>query len=294
MSTINTTLHRFNFDTRNPAEKAAWEALRSSLKDGPRKMESHGGGSHYPTFKGEYRDAQSVAVTLETGHLFDNQWNTGADCEALPNCRVFDFAFDYNPSGNPYLKRGHWIEQTDAMRELRRDTMSCGYCGKQEHAQKNHVFCPHCLGSEYLTEKELGLLRMLPVSESFDKRSSELSEAELAHLVPLWRDAQINGNTERDKSRIAKARADVAKEYERVVRKATIERDGKTWLMDRGINTANIIFYNHSGRWSWGWRTKVNTALLPDVSAKLAGFPFHIDIECADGTRVSLGARHGV
>lgn len=288
MSTIKTTLHRFTFDIRKPEDKAKWEALRASLAGGPREMESHGGGSHYPTFKGAYRDAQSVEVSLETAHLFDNQWNTGADCEALPNYRVFDFAFDYKPNGNSWCKRGHWLEQTDEMREMRRNTMACGYCGKQEPAQNGYVFCPHCLGSEYLTEKELGLLRMLPVAESFTKRRIELSEVERAHLLPLWRDAQINGNTARDKARIAKARADVAREYANAVSKATIERDGKTWIMDHGINTGNVIFYSHTGRWCWGWRTKVSESLLAGVRASLAGFPFPIDIECADGSRIAL------
>lgn len=277
MNTIKTRLHSFRFDLLVPAEKSAWLALRESLSKGPREMESHGGGSHC------YNElpAGGAVVELETAHIFDNQWNTAASSPTKPNHRIFDFAFDYKPNGNADIRRGHYLEQTAEMQEIRRNIFACGYCGKQEPAQKGYVFCPHCMGSEHLTEKDLRLTRMLPAGESFNGNRPELSESEKAHLLPIWRDAQINGGNARDKARIAKARESVAKDYESAIRKATMERDGKTWLMDRGINTANIIYYSHTGRWSWGWREKVSATLLPDVMEKLKDFPFPFDIEKA-------------
>lgn len=270
---LKTFIHTFYFDTRVPAEKKAWLDLQVQLKDGPREMESHGGGSHWTNDIG----AERAEIWLETSHLFDNQWDVTVDSPSVPNRRVFDFAFDYLPN-NRYIKRGHWLEQTAAMRAIRSNTMACGYCGKQEPAQKAYAFCPHCIGSEYTTEKDLHRTRMLQVGQSFGAQRAELSEAEKAHLLPLWKDAQINGNTERDKKRIAAKRESVARDYKNAIAKATIERDGLTWLMDRGANTENIIFYSPTGRWSWGWRTKVSASLLADVQKTLDGFPFPVDI----------------
>jgi hypothetical protein len=172
------------------------------------------------------------------------------------------------------------------MREIRRNTNGCGYCGKQEPAAKGNVFCPHCIGSEYLKSNELHLLRMRPVNETGDR--AKLTPAEHAHLLPIYKDAQLHGNTERDKKRIAKARADVLADYEKTTRNAKTERDGFIWCMDHGIKTDNLIFYNHTGRFCFGWRGDgVDKELESQILDAISGFPFAYDIKTADGRTLS-------
>lgn len=280
--TIKTTLHAYRFDVRNPDEKAAYADLKAKLKAmGLECFETHGGGSHYlPALDG-------IEIELETAHLFNNQWNT-APIEGVSDkgLRVFDWAQDFESSiGAPRgIKRGHWLEQTPEMQEIRRNTDTCGYCGKQEPAAKGYVFCPHCLGSEYLKASDLHLTRMLPVDKSgVSAKRAPLTEAERDHLLPLYREAQLHGNTDRDKTRIAKRRADVESKYRQSVDNATRERAGMLWLMDRGIKTDNAIYYSHTRKFSFGWRQPIDSEMLSDLLDVISEFPFAYEIKTADG-----------
>lgn len=190
---MHTVFHAYWFDTSKPEDKAAYAELAEKLKDWPHRMKSWGEGSHYlPALNGK-------TVELETAFLFDNQWNT-APIEGLSDkgLRVFDWAEDAIPSferGSRFIKRGHWLEQTPDMREARRNTMKCGYCGKQEPAAKGYVFCPHCIDSEYLKESDLAMTRMRPIDESGIRSAPvELTAAERKHLLPLFREAQLHGS----------------------------------------------------------------------------------------------------
>lgn len=282
MNTIKTVIRAYRFDIRNKEEKAAWLALRDSLKaQGLRLMESHGGASHW------LNGYDGVSVDLETAHLFDNQWNTAPiPGKSETGLRVFDWALDYKPNGSPDIKRGHYLEQTEEMRQVRADRIACGYCGKQAPASSGLKFCPHCIGSEYLKSSDLHLTRMRGVT--FAGSRAPLTPEELAERLPLCRDAQINGNTERDKKRIAAKRADIESKYRKAVDNATTERDGFTWLMDRGINTADVIYYSHTGRFGFGWRGQgVDAELLSPLLDVISEFPFPYDITCADGRKLS-------
>jgi hypothetical protein len=278
---MKTTIHTYRFDTHKPEERAAYDTLRAQLKTQARCMESHGGGMHYrPELDGKF-------IELETAHLFDNQWNTapipGISDKGL---RVFDWAQDYQPYGNPNIKQGHYLDITDEMRAIRDNTAKCGYCGAQEPVGA-HVFCPHCLDSEYLTEKDLPLTRMRPVSTPFGAEIPTLSDAERAALMPKFQDAQLHGSTERGKARIAKARADVIAKCNKETRAAITERDGFLWFMDRGIRTDNLIFYSHTGRFCFGWRQPCDAALVSALLDIVSEFPFSYDIKCADGRTLS-------
>lgn len=273
---MKTTLHVYRFDTRKPDESTAWAELRAQLKaTHPHCMESHGGALHY-------QPAHAGAVTLETAPLFENQWNA-----ILPDgkgYRVFDWALDYNPHGDPKIKQGHYLVQTEEMREIRRNTAACGYCGAQEPAQKGYVFCPHCIGSEYLKASELHLTRMRPVDTPFSENRAPLSDAERAHLLPLYRDAQLQGNTARDRARVAKARAGIVSKRDNAIRNATMEHDGFAWLMDHGIKTDNVIFYSHAGRFCFGWRANgCDAELVSAILDCISEFPFPYEVKCADG-----------
>src|SRR5215472_14446345 len=138
-NTLQTIFHAYRFDLDNATERTAWEALKAKLTaEGLEVFETWGGkGSHYqPELDGRI-------LELETAHLFDNQWNTAPiEGHTDKGLRVFDWAKDYPIDFSPNIARGHWLEQTAEMREVRRNTVGCGYCGRQEPAAKGYVFCP--------------------------------------------------------------------------------------------------------------------------------------------------------
>lgn len=273
--TLSTILHAYQFDVTKPAEKAAYTELKHKLATlGLKCFETHGGGSHYcPDLAGP--------VELETRHLFDNQWNTAPIARATSKgaaekgARVFDWAQDSryafaNATSN--IKRGHWLEQTPAMREARRNTVKCGYCGHQEAAQKGAVFCSHCMDSEYLTEADAlkGAVRMVAI-DAGRTDWQPMTEAEAAHYLPQYREAQTQGSTARGKARLAKARADVAAEYAKAIDNAEAKRAGAEWIMDNCPGMlANYIYYTHTATHCFGWRKP----LADHDRAALAGFPF--------------------
>lgn len=280
--TIETVLHSYCIYTNTPEGKAEYAELRERLAGHPHPMVSWGGSSHYLS------GLDGRTVQLETRHLFDNQWNTapieGASDKGL---RVFDWAEDARVGDFPkHIRRGHYLDQTPAMRELRRNTHKCGYCGKQEPAAKGYVFCPHCLDSEYLTEKDLPLTRMVPVCDGH-KDSKPLTKAESEHLLPLFRAAKIHGTTERGIARLAAERIKVNAHHDKVVKNAKTERDGLLWLMDRGMRTDNVLFYSHTGRFGFGWRQPVDAAVLSELMNAICEFPFAYDIKTADGRTLS-------
>lgn len=280
---MKTIIHAYSFDVGTAQGAADYKALCEKLTaKGLKCFETWGGGAgHYTPFAAH----DGETVTLETQHLFDNQWNTAPFAGSDKGWRVFDWAQDYLP--NRSIKRGHWLDQTEEMAEVRRNTCKCGYCGKQEPAAKGFVFCPHCLDSEYLKETDLHLLRMLPVSGP-DKRSP-LTAAERGHLLPLYRQAQIHGSTERGKARIAKAREDIETSYTATVENATAERDAKRWIVENcPAMLANYIYYSHTRQHCFGWRgdglgAEQASALLDVIS----DFPFPYTIKCADGRQLT-------
>lgn len=278
---LKTTIHEYHFNTKIPAEAQAWAELKEKLKDHPHCMESHGGAMHYQPA------LDYVELTLEIESLFENQWNTAPVQSSKTGLRVFDWALDYNPYGNPHIKQGHYLDQTPEMREVRRNTVKCRYCGKQEPAQKGYVFCPHCTDSEYLKSKDLRLTRMLPVD--YVGEIAPLSQAELDHLLPIYREAQLHGSTDRGRARRAKAYADMAKDYDNAIRDATNKRDGMKWLLDRGVNTSNVIYYNHTQIFSFGWRQPIDGETLSGLLDIISEFPCAYELKCADGRTLTGG-----
>lgn len=268
---MKTIIHAYIFDTRTEEGKADYVALCERMKNaGIKCFETHGGASHWmPAINGK-------ELALDVKHVFDNQWNTEPLEEGKSGLRVFDWAQDYRPNGSATIKRGHYLDITEEIRALRKDRHACGYCGFQCSAKDATPFCPRCIGSEYLKVSDLPLTRMKPINAG--SKRANLTEQELAERLPLYKAAQMFGNTERDKTRIAKRRADILKKRDSVIKNANTEFDGLTWLMDRGI-TADPIYYSHTGRFCFGWRAPVDTALIDDLRESLKDFPFPFDIK---------------
>jgi hypothetical protein len=275
---INTVYHSYYFDISKKAEKAAYMALCATLKSkGLKCFETWGRGSHYN------RGLDGKVLTLETMCLFENQWNTAPPEGAKRGLRVFDWAQDYHSreiGTNPSIKRGHWLEQTAEMREIRANVYKCGYCGAHEPAQKGYVFCPHCIGSAHLTEEILHLTRMQAVSDT--RSRAALTDAERANLLPQYVAAQTKRNTERAKAERAKIYSD----FEKVMEKAHIERDGFVWLLDKGVNLENCIYYGHVNKFSFGWRSPLSDDVKGALLDLLVEFPFTYEIKCANGQTI--------
>ena len=276
---MKTKIFSYRFDLRNADEKAAYAAFVTERKAaGSSVFRTWGGkGSHWLAWAVGGRD-----ITLETNHVFDNQWST-APIEGVSTSgyRVFDWAEDYPIDFDKRIKRGHYLVITDEMREVRCSTVACGYCGKQEPAEKGYTFCPHCLGSAYLGEDSLHLTRMQSVASKNDR--APLSDAEKAYLLPVWKDAQLKGNRERSVKAAQKRRAEAEEKYKKAIARAAAEHSGMIWLCDNGINPDNVIYYDHTDVFSFGWRKPIDASLVPDLLAVLADFPATYEIKCADG-----------
>ena len=282
---MQTTVHAYRFDLKKPEDAAAYAELSERLKKGPSRMKSHGGERTHDSI-GQQFDGK--VVELETDFLFENQWNTVPAEGSKNGYRLFDWAEDalYYSTGAPNknTRQGYWLEQTPEMREIRRNTNVCGYCGKYQPAANGAVFCDKCIDSPYLRVENLPLLRLRAVDERW-KESPALTEAESAYLMPLYRSAQLNGSTERGKARLAKIRSDVEKKFKRETANAKMEHDGFIWLCDHGLTGLldNCIFYSHSENFCFGWRNPVDDEAKSAILNVISEFPYPYEIKCADG-----------
>ena len=219
------------------------------------------------------RHVDGSEVTLDTGpddrNLFDNQWNA----EPIPGDktekgrRLFDWAIEVHlPLRRPLAFAARSLPGANA-----EDARAAA------QYQRLRLLWPQGSGRagsssvRSASDPNISRSRMPPLTRMHAvdsrERRAPLTPAERAHLLPLYVQAQTYGNTERDKARIAKARADLAAKFETVTRNATIERDGFTWLMDHGIKTDNVIYYSHTGRFGFGWREPLG----PDSVGRPAG-----------------------
>jgi hypothetical protein len=283
---MKTILHAYHFNTSKHDEARAYDEMCAALT--AQGLECF--ATHAPMFgkDGHYLPKLAGEIELETKHLFNNQWNT-------PTHRVFDWAEDIYP--NRYIKAGHWLEQTDEMRAIRANTATCGYCGHQEPVGQ-HQFCPKCIGSEYLKPTELHLLRMLPVDAgSFPKRAP-LTDEEARKLTPRYEHAQGLGVQVRDLEKMSKRRQRIADlvpnaqaKGTKLVNDAVIETAALTWLMDHGYRDIdNVIYYTHTGKFGFGWRTPLDAAEVSALLDIITEFPYLYEIKAADGRKLTRDA----
>lgn len=275
MDTITTTLHAYYFDISDLNEREQYEALVARLEAQGMKCTEFlalPSSSSYCRYV-EHLDGKEVQ--LETRHLFDNQWNTAC------GLRVFDWVQGIYPNKN--IKSGHYLVQTDEMRELRRNTHGCGYCGHQERAERGSVFCTACLGSGYLKSGDLHLLRMVSVEQDRPERP-ELTEAERAHLMPLYIEAQ----RARALADAEVIRAELHKNFKKAVHIATVKRDASLWVFDNVPNLLpNMIYYSHIETFCFGWRTPLTDAEVSQLLDVISEFPFPYEIKAEDGVERS-------
>lgn len=272
---IKTEMFIYRYDISDDKQREEYKALCESLKAQGKQCFNVIADSK-PNDRTRMR---SGTIYIETDCLFSNQWNTSSDSPVNPDCRVFDWYEGIYP--NKDIKEGHYTVITDEFRQLLDNVYKCGYCGSYHWAQKGLVFCDQCLGSEYLSEDLLHLLRLRPVSMD-NKDRAKLSEAEKGYLLPLYVKAQTEGANTRAGQRLAKQRKDVISNAEKTIDNATIEREGFLWLLDHNINIDNCIYYNHTGKFSFGWRQPVSDSVRDKLLDVISEFPFPYEIKCSD------------
>lgn len=270
---MKTKLHTYSFNLDKVEDREPYHQLNARLtaeiKAGTRGHKMH---AWDPSQSNKRHELTAGEITLEPEFLFENQWNADAG-------RVFDWYEEYmaDSTRQRLIKRGHWLEMTPEMVAIRRNTLKCGYTGKQFPADCGKVFneTPEALGSPYLKESELHLLRLFPVADEHRRQREPLTEAERAYLLPLY----IAAQTSRKDAVKPDLVAAINRNYETAESNARAERDGKLWLLERGVPLENVIYYTHTGKFSFGWRTPYGVESHAALLAALEGFPFPYEIK---------------
>ena len=273
---MQTTIHFYCFDTDYKEQKEAYEKLKTYLKSKNLKcFETWGTGCGHYFIKNklfENSNQTSGLVELDTSSLFNNQWNT------TNHFRVFDWAQDYIPkSERNCVKRGHYLDITQDIIDIRKNTFYCRYCGSKINKQDmKNAFCTGCIGSGYLKETDLNLLRLSPICDSHKKRS-KLTEVELDYLLPIFITAQTKITGEKNRENLQKLK----EEQNKKLKTMKIELDGYTWLTENNINQDNVIFYNHTKTFCFGWRGSegLDKGVKKELKNKLVNFPFNYEIK---------------
>ena len=266
-----------------PEDKAAYDALCEERKaSGIHLMRVYS----MRQAEGDYNLGPSREITLETKHLFGNQWNAAPDEYSSNGFRVHNWYEEIVP--NASLRIGHALEITQEMRDLCAATFKCGHCGAEYFGAHNQGrFCSKCLHSEYLKEAELHLLRLMPVDidESFPKRAP-LTPEEHTEMIPVYRERQNTGNDERGRKKRETTRERILRKYEEKVANLTLhaeERDGMLWLWERNISVENVIYYSHVREFAFGWRDalqKDDADRIREILTKEGDtFPFNYELK---------------
>lgn len=281
MNTLSATLMFYRLDTTKAVDKSIYDDLVKDLKDkGYHKSTSTAPRAYSSEFNGFWDKIESIGgkqVTIETDFLFSNQLNTAPiEDVSATGMRLFDWSeviFE-----NKAIKQGYYVTPLDELRRLRETTLQCGFCGHL-YREREPVgeFCQKCLGSRHLKSSELRLLRLLPVT--FKGSRPELTEEERTRLLPTYRQAQIDGITKQDKELRKKDRDNLDKQYRLRVKESIIEFIGMNWLLDRGIDPSNVIFYKHSGYFCIGWQNSLEKGLADEIEEMIKGFPFPMTLE---------------
>jgi len=287
MKTLKTKLHAYKFDTSVPEQGKAYRELKKQLKAQGCRLMSAWSGRDYEFHRDQIKPLDGKEVTLEIEFLFDNQWNTGPTETSETGIRVFDWYCHY-PIERGTLRYGHYLEQTEEMKSIRENTLVCGWCGAMHPKDGAPIFCDKCLDGVHLEENRLNLLRLVPVSQKWGFEYPPLTDEEKTKLLPEYVKRQTTGNDSRNAQKLKRQRQEVENKCKSRQGNAQIERDGLIWLLDHEISIDNCIYYNHTGRFCFGWRTALGPEIKKALLEKLGSeFPFDYDIKETEESRLT-------
>lgn len=274
---LECVLHCFRFDTDTDEGLQGWKQLKQETGLPFRDSPTTSNDSKALQFREWVSELDGERVILETAFLFDNQWNSAPwEGGSETGLRLMDSLNWLYPGTSGKFKSGYWLELSDDCQTARDVQRICGYCGARSYGEPLEPFCGCCLDSPYLEESRLPLLRLLPVSGGVNGgERPELSEAERAELVPRFVEAQTVAKGSRAVKRLEKQKQDTIETARVKIEGLKIERDGKLWLLERSFPVDNVIYYNHTGEFCFGWRKPISRA---EWDSRLAGllmeFPF--------------------
>ncbi|MCK9569041.1 hypothetical protein M0R72_08875 [Candidatus Pacearchaeota archaeon] len=261
-ATIPTILHAYSIDVTEAQGRAAYDKLRDDLH--ALGLSKGGASLTYSRFANAILPLDGREILLETQWVFCDQWNTAATTGSETGLRVFDWA---EMSGTT-IKWGYWLEPKDETRNARAVRHVCGYCGHQEdiltEVPPEGVWCQTCLGSEYLRETELSLLRLLPVGQDRIK-SGTINATVPGWLVEHYLATQRTARCRR----LAASKVAKLANLQQGIENAQTEYDAFQWLIARDIDFDNVIFYDHSGTFCFGWREPLSREEAEKIEAVL-------------------------
>jgi len=262
MKSIKTFLHYYRFDISQADQKVKYLELCQQLEGkGLIKFDSIS-SSHSKFYTESIAPLDGQLIELETDYLFNNQWNTAKTETSEKGLRVFDWAEPIYP--NRSIKEGMYIEQTEEMREIRENTYRCGYCGKN-HYKPTIQFCESCIGSEYLTEDNFPLLELAPVSTEKRKKLPLP-----VGFIEKYNEAQLMSRSVRLKKQQEQKKASLKAEIKASVK----EYKAFSWLISHNLDFDNVIYYNHTDTFSFGWRKSLSDTQKENLKVVLINFPY--------------------
>ncbi|MCP4570569.1 MAG: hypothetical protein GY841_23540 [FCB group bacterium] len=224
----------------------------------------------------QFKMIEAGTYHVETKRIFSNQYNTTEGFRIFEKCSCLS---------TPSMKklRGYYIaEGIEKIREYQATVRACGYCGAQyiglpRNFQQAQTFCDKCLDSQYLEKKDLHLLRLHFILDKNDREP--LTEGEEAWLMPQYIERQTKGENSRNAKHLRDQRARIEADFKKDTENAKAEHDGLIWLMDNNVSIDNVIYYNHTKRFCFGWRHPVGADVKSELLDLLCEFPFDYDIK---------------
>jgi hypothetical protein len=274
---IKVKLNYYRFDISNLEEAQKYKDVCETIphkKDTTHHSNFKIYGSNTPFLQKIKELDKRDFVDIDTKYLFSNQFNTS---EKSLNLRVYLWNEYIYP--NKDIKEGYFLSNCEELLKRLDNTFKCSYCGKQYPRKERDklIFCNSCLDSEYLTIDNLPLLRLRKIKDK--GKILPLNDCDFELLKSNFIEAQIKGSSKRGKERIAKLRNDLLTEYQTTKTNAETKYKGMLWLLDKGINTSNVIYYNHTNIFTFGWRKKLSFQEEQEFKEELKDFPYNYKIE---------------
>jgi len=284
--TIKTKIYSYRFDISIKTEKEQYlkeienakklTGLKAKDKNTTHyiNFNSAKGYENLKLFRDEIKSLKEVEI--ETDCLFNNQFNTKGKNKEI-GLRIY--IWNELIYRNKDIKEGYYIEMTQELKNILHNTFKCGYCGKQysKEEHENLSFCNSCLDSEYLKKDQLFLLRLKRIDDNTDRL--HLNDCDSIALTEQYTKAQIKGISTRGIKRIKDLRDSLLKDRDKTIKDANSEYDGFIWLLDRGINTDNVIYYNHTETFCFGWKNTLSFEIEQELKNKLKDFPFKFELK---------------
>jgi len=278
--TIKAKIYFYRYDISKKDEKKAYLkemeiAKELSKWDKPNTL-------HHINFTWESNKAfmdklkKNKYIHIETEHLFSNQFNTKEGFR-LWNWRENIFL-------NKDIKEGYYIDMPKEYFNLLENTFSCGYCGKQyskeEKLKKDLSFCNSCLGSEYLKEEDLFLLRLKRIND--ETQRLPLNDCDNEVLIDTNIKEFERLNKIRKVKKIKRLKAELIRDKQKTILKANEEYNGFMWCLNNGIETDNLIYYNHTKTFTFGWRDKLTFKEEQKLKEQLKEFPYKYELKTGE------------